>query len=50
MTNPETICQCGHESKIHIHIDHQYGNKGCLHEYTDDDICACEKFIKEIRI
>lgn len=45
MTNPETICECEHASKLHIRENHQYGSKGCLYEYTDGDICACEKFI-----
>jgi len=47
MTKPETICECEHASKIHIRKNYQYGAKGCLHEYTDGNICSCEKFIKE---
>ena len=51
MTNPETICECGHISKLHIRENHQYGSKGCLYEDHDgislSTTCSCEKFIKE---
>jgi len=57
MTNPETICECGHTWKIHHKIDFatkDYGEvMGCLHEQTKNevdvgigDLCPCEKFIK----
>ena len=59
MTNQETICECGHDWKIHHKIDWSVGleygeSMGCLHELTKNevdvgigDMCPCEKFNKE---